>query len=369
MASRLLSNIKELLRPESAPNRAIPTLDGGLTPNDRLDEFTSVTALADVEDVVSETARTVLVTAGNALWRVDVTSGTKTVVAELPGKGLGLARDVDGVGGGILVCVAGAGLLRVSSDGGLEPLVVQSGAPCDGDLMSVVAVGTDIYVTRCSTTTPAADWARDLMSKGRTGALLKVLPGGHLEPVVDGLAWAYGACVLGHEILVAESWNHRILAYSPQTGKTRTVRDRLPGYPARLHESGPSICVALLALRTYLVEFVLREDQFRQRMLAEIPMQDWIRPALRTTNTVREPLQLGGARHLGETKPWAPPRSYGLVVEMDADGDFVRSFHSRPGKHRHGTLAALAHGDRLVVLAAGPGEVLVGSSSMERKHA
>jgi hypothetical protein len=129
------------------------------------------------------------------------------------------------------------------------------------------------------------------------------------------------------------------------------------------------VWVALLALRTYLVEFVLREDRFRERMIAEIPMQDWIRPALRTTNTVREPLQLGGARHLGETKPWAPARSYGLVGEMDAAGDFVRSFHSRPGKHRHGTVAVLAAGDRLVALAAGSGEVLVGSTDMQRKHA
>lgn len=365
MASRLLSDIKELIRPESAPNRAIPTLDGGLTPNDRLDDFASITTLADVEDVVADTDTTVLITAGNVLWRVELASGNKTVVAELPGKGLGLARDGDGV----LVCVAGAGLIRVSSDGGLEPLVVQAGATTDGDLMSVVAMGGDLYVTRGSTANSVAEWPRDLMSKGRTGALLRVLPTGRVEPVVDNLQWAYGACVVGDEILIAESWAHRILAYSPVTGKTRTVRDRLPGYPARLHESGQSVWVALLALRTYLVEFVLREDSFRKRMIAEIPMQDWIRPALRTTNTVREPLQLGGARHLGETKPWAPARSYGLVGEMDAAGDFVRSFHSRPGKHRHGTVAVLAQGDRLVALAAGSGEVLVGSTEMERKHA
>jgi hypothetical protein len=365
VANRLLSDIKELLRPESAPNRAIPTLDGGLTPNDRLDEFTSVTALEDVEDVVAESDKAVLVTAGNALWRIDLTSGRKSLVAELPGKGLGLARDGDGV----LVCVGGAGLIRVSSDGGLEPLVVQTGAAGDGDLMSVVVMGDDLYVTRCSTTNPAQEWARDLMSKGSTGALLKVLPGGGLEAVVDNLAWAYGACVVGEEILFAESWAHRILAYAPATGKTRTVRDRLPGYPARLHESGASVWVALLALRTYLVEFVLRETRFRERMIAEIPVKDWIRPALTTTNTVREPLQLGGVRHLGETKPWAPPRSYGLVGEMDASGDFVRSFHSRPGKHRHGTVAALAQGDSLIVLAAGSGDVLIGSTSMERKHA
>lgn len=364
VASRLLSDLKELLRPESAPNRAIPTLDGGLTPNDRLDEFRSLTSLGDVEDVIAEDDKTLLVTAGNALWRIETGSGKKSLLAELPGQGLGLARH----GAAVLVCVGGAGLLRVSSDGRLEPVVVQSGAAGDGDLMSVVVMGDDLYVTRCSTENPAAEWARDLMSKGSTGALLKVLPGGGLEAVVHDLAWAYGACAHGEEILIAESWAHRVLAYSPATGKTRTLRDRLPGYPARLHESGTSVWVALLALRTYLVEFVLRETRFRERMIAEIPVKDWIRPALTTTNTVREPLQLGGVRHLGETKPWAPPRSYGLVGEMDASGDFVRSFHSRPGKHRHGTVAALVHGDSLVVLAAGSGDVLLGSTRTESER-
>lgn len=363
MASRVLSDIREFLRPESAPNRAIPTLDGGLTPNDRLNEFTSLASLDHVEDVLIETETAVLVTAGSAVWRINLSSGTSVLVAELPGKGLGMARQGDAV----LVCVGGAGLLRLSG-GALEP-VVDPGAAGGGDLLSVVVVGEDLYVTQGSATRAAEAWPADLMSKGRSGALHKVLPNGGLEAVVKDLAWPYGACVMGDEILVAESWAHRILAYSPSSGATRTLRDRLPGYSARLHASGATVWVAMLALRTYLVEFVLREDDFRERMIAEIPVQDWIRPALRTTNTVREPLQLGGARHLGETKPWAPPRSYGLVAEMDAAGEFVRSFHSRPGARMHGTVAAMLHGDRLVVLAAGPGEVLIGSPNSGRKHA
>lgn len=355
MPSRLLSDIKELLRPESAPNRAIPALDGGLTPNDALHGFTCIANLPEVEDLVEEGPARVLVTAGTALWRVDLESGETSQVAQLPGRGLGLCRS----GEGVLVCVAGAGLLRVTAHGDVTTVATLP-AGDRGDLMSVVVLDDDVYVTRGSTTHGVDDWPRDLMGKGRTGALLKVRPDGRMEPVVDGLQWAYGACVVGDEVVVCESWAHQVIAWSPATGRTRVLRNRLPGYPARVKASSDGgVWLAMLALRTYLVEFVLREDGFRKRMIAEVPMKDWIRPATHTTNTVREPLQLGGVRHLGETKPWAPPRSYGLVAEMDRDGDFRRSYHSRPGRHRHGTTACLETGGRLVVLARGSGEVLV----------
>jgi hypothetical protein len=116
----------------------------------------------------------------------------------------------------------------------------------------------------------------------------------------------------------------------------------------------------MFAPRTYLVEFVLREDGYRRAMMADIAEDEWIRPALRTTNAVREPLQLGRARHLGEVKPWAPSRSYGLVAEMSPDGHFHRSYHSRANGDRHGTTAVVLIGDELAVVSAGAELLLVG---------
>jgi len=356
VTSRLLSDIKELLRPESAPNRAIPSLDGGLTPNDALDDFASIAALAEPEDLTAESETMLLVTAGWALWRLDLLTGGCEQVAGFQGKAMGLFCHGDDV----LVCVSGMGLVRVTAAGDVVPVVVDGDRATLDNLTSVVMLGDDVYVTRGSSVHAAEEWPRDLMSKGSTGALLKVGPDGGVTTVVDGLAGAYGACVLGDAIAVSESWAHRVISYSPSSGKTMVLRDRLPGYPARIHpSSGGGLWLGMLALRTYLVEFVLREDAFRARMLAEIPMQDWICPAVRTTNTVREPLQLGGLRQLGETKPWAPPRSYGLVAEMDANGDFLRSYHSRAGGRRHGTTAALEVDQGLLALSAGAGEVLL----------
>jgi len=233
--------------------------------------------------------------------------------------------------------------------------------PGAGHLSSVAVRGEDIFVTSTSEQHGPEAWARDLFEGGSSGRLLRVSGDGRAEVLLDGLAWPYGLCVSGDELVLSESWAHRLIAYAPGAGTRRVLRDRLPAYPARI-TSAPNgnLWVAMFAPRTYLVEFVLREDEYRTAMMADIAEDEWIRPALRTTNAVREPLQLGRARHLGEVKPWAPSRSYGLVAEMTPEGDFLSSYHSRANGDRHGTTAALQIGDDLAVVSAGAEMLLVG---------
>ena len=62
---------------------------------------------------------------------------------------------------------------------------------------------------------------------------------------------------------------------------------------------------------------------------------------------------------MGIVKPWAPPRSYGLVIRLSPEGRVRYSLHSRfDGKH-HGVVAAAVEcrGD-LFVLAKGCGRIL-----------
>ena len=47
---------------------------------------------------------------------------------------------------------------------------------------------------------------------------------------------------------------------------------------------------------------------------------------------------------MGIHKPWAPSRSYGLVVRLDAAMRPVASFHSRANGHRHGVTSAIEVG-------------------------
>ena len=56
--------------------------------------------------------------------------------------------------------------------------------------------------------------------------------------------------------------------------------------------------------------------------------------------------------------PWAPPRSYGLVIRLGEDGKPLYSLHSRVDGVNHGVVAALELGGDLVLIAKGPGRVL-----------
>jgi hypothetical protein len=56
---------------------------------------------------------------------------------------------------------------------------------------------------------------------------------------------------------------------------------------------------------------------------------------------------------MGVVKPWAPPRSYGLVIRLDDLGLIRYSLHSRfDGKH-HGIVAAVERDGWLYMLCKG----------------
>ena len=74
---------------------------------------------------------------------------------------------------------------------------------------------------------------------------------------------------------------------------------------------------------------------------------------------VRGGVQGAGIQQMGVRKPWAPPRSYGLVIYLDAEFRPRASLHSRADGIHHGIVAAAeaANGD-LYVLSAGAQAVL-----------
>ncbi len=97
----------------------------------------------------------------------------------------------------------------------------------------------------------------------------------------------FGACATpsapapgANDLFVSESWRHRVIALGAD-GSSRTVLEHLPVYPSRLSPapSGGFWLTAFTA-RTQLVEFVLRENAYRRRMMAEIEPEYWIAPKL-----------------------------------------------------------------------------------------
>ncbi|HEX7436812.1 MAG TPA: strictosidine synthase, partial [Caldimonas sp.] len=216
-----------------------------------------------------------------------------------------------------------------------------------------------LVATDGSKTQPVEHWKHDLMELGRSGRLLEFdLAAGTSREIASNLAYAFGARTTRDEVWVSESWRHRVLRFGGKRSG-QTVLDGLPGYPSRIAPaSGGGCWLTCFTLRTQLVEFVLREPAFRKRMLAEIEPQYWIAPALNSGNTFLEPMQGAHLKTMGIVKPWAPPRSYGLVIRLTEQGLVRYSLHSRfDGKH-HGIVAAVECGGHLYMLSKGRNRVL-----------
>ena len=66
-----------------------------------------------------------------------------------------------------------------------------------------------------------------------------------------------------------------------------------------------------------------------------------------------------GARH---PKALGAPRSYGLIAQIDEDGDVIESLHSRVGGRCHGVTAACETAQGLVIISKGHGQALLDTS-------
>ena len=216
---------------------------------------------------------------------------------------------------------------------------------------SIAASGSQLILTDGSTTHGADDWRRDLMSLGATGRVFRCdLETERTDCLNSGMRFAFGASVAGEKIVVSESWRHRLVGID-MSGAASTVLDHLPAYPSRLSAARNGFWLTMFCSRSQLVEFVLTETNFRRDMINAIDPDLWIAPQLREGQSVHEPLQMAGLLTEGETRPWAPSRTYGLVVKLDRELRPVYSLHSRTGGPNHGIVAAAELGNQLYLLS------------------
>jgi hypothetical protein len=223
-----------------------------------------------------------------------------------------------------------------------------------------------IYAVEGSTGRRPGEWRHDLMEKRANGRLI-CCGAGLDDPqiLLRDLPYPYGVMVSAggnSSLWLTESWAHRLSRF-PLTGTglgaRETIAANMPGYPARLHPDGHGgVLLGIFARRTHLIEFVLKEDDFREEMMATMPPDYWVAPALAGGSDCLEPMQIGSVKALGIQKPWAPPRSYGLLVHLDAEGEASDSLHSRAGGRFHGITAACATPSGIVIAARGAGRLL-----------
>lgn len=368
----------------------VPVMDGVLKPNRALEEAAVVATLEGLDDLAWD-GSTLWASAGPLLYRIDRADGHRALpVQRFEREITALAVQPFGGAGRSAVALGGTQLRLLSLAGAAPPggnaltLEAVAGQP----LRSVNALAFDamgrLLITDGSAEHGAGQWCHDLMSHGATGRLCLWDPSARqAEELARNLRHARGALASSDgSLLVSESWRHRVLRvpYPSAPGSTArggvlgptvrgsTVRSgaprvtqvgELPGYPSRMAPAADGgFWLSCFICRTQLVEFVLREHAYRKRMLREIDPRYWIAPALSSGDSFLEPLQGAGVKQMGRLKPWAPPRSYGLVLRVDRQGQVSSSLHSPAGGKHHGITAIADTGDALYAVSKGSGRLL-----------
>jgi hypothetical protein len=335
----------------------VPPMDGSLRPDFRIENAPLICSAEAPDNLVIHQGK-ILFSSGNRVMALDrrgsgaaewqsLSSAVTLLASHASGAlAIGLVDETITIQGG---SHDGAVIKDI---GGRRILCATAATFADADTL-LVCLGSQQFA--------AADWKHDLMSKNASGSVWRIdLRTRVATCLADKLAFPYGVVASSRgRIIVSESWRHRVVLVDGK-GLPLTLFDDLPAYPARLAADPHSdeIWLAAFAPRLQLIEFVLREDEYRSRMMRELDSEWWIAPSLHHPVSFLEPLQGGGLKQLGELKPWAPSRSYGLVVRLDADCQPIESFHSRANGTRHGVTSCLPAENEVIVASKG-GDALI----------
>jgi hypothetical protein len=331
----------------------VPSFDGALKPNQILEKAETLREFEAPEDLATD-GKALFVADGVTILRLDGTATTEVRRFDRAISALCCLPD-----GGIAVALDGREVQVFATPSAPLPSVVFSDPSLNAINALAPGQGATLIASDGSTARPYRQWSHDLMERGRSGRVLVLdTATGRVRTLASGLSYAFGVCAAGGDIFVSESWRHRVIALGAD-GSRRAVRDNLPVYPSRL-SAAPSggFWLTAFAARTQLVEFVLRESGYRRRMMAEIDPEYWIAPKLRSGQSFLEPMQGAHIKTMGVVKPWAPPRSYGLVIRLDASGAPRYALHSRVDGVNHGIVAAVEMDESLFAIAKGPGRLL-----------
>ncbi len=338
----------------------VPVMDGVLLPNRALDQAQVLAELPGIDDLASD-GQSLWLTAGPSLLRwhegqclpVQRFDAEITALAAEPGTGR------------LALALAGRSLRVLEPANGGFAEVARLDALAGRPLVCVNALAFDpagrVLFSDGSASHAPDRWCHDLMGLGRTGRVGRWQVGQpQAEMLAQGLAFAYGVIARADAVWLSQSWQHQVMQL--RGAAASALSPELPAYPSRMAAAsaaaGGGVWLCCFVSRTQLVEFVLREPAYRQRMVAEVDPRFWIAPALSAGHSFLEPLQGAGVKNMGVMKPWAPPRAYGLVLRLADDGRVLQSLHSQVDGRHHGITAVAEHGGSLFVASKGSARLL-----------
>lgn len=329
----------------------VPPMDGALRPNRLLEDAPAIVDVASPDDIVTD-GKVAYIAAGRQVLRLDMTTRQATP-----------AHTYDAEITALALSPAGALAAALADD----RIVLENG-PADAVPVRMRCVTAMIFtserelaVTQGSEKHPASEWKRDLMERGARGAVHSIdLGSGSTKRLAAGLGWPYGIVrTADGQLVISESWKNRLLTIG-STGTPKLLLGDLPGYPARLSPGvSGGYWLSVFAPRNQIIEFIQREPDFLRRMMTEVEPDYWAAPTLKPSATFLEPLQGGAQKHFGQLKPWAPSRSYGLVVHLDRNFRPTTGYHSRADGRHHGVTRAVETADGVLVASKGGDKVLL----------
>lgn len=282
------------------------------------------------EDIVAlPDGRLLTATQEGYILAVDPRDGSVTTLAETGGVPLGL--EMNERSNRLIVADAYRGLLSVGQDGSVETLTDSvNGTPIlYADDLDIADDGV-IYFSDASTKFGAensgstmAGSLLELMESAGTGRLLAYDPAtAETRIVADGFVFSNGVAMAPDgDVLMLETGRYRLLKIDPETGSQSILIDNLPGFPDNINR-GPAVEGVG---ETYFVGIVS-------------PRSDWL-----DKNSENVLMRKIAMRLPESMRPSAQP--YGLILQIDADGNILRTWHDPDGAYPTTTGAVVVSDD------------------------
>lgn len=259
------------------------------------------------------------------ITRIDPATTSVEIMANTGGVPLGIEAHNDV----LYIADAYKGLLAMTVNGALTTLSNEvDGTPIlYADDLDIADDGI-IYFSDASTkfgaeangSTMAASMLEVIESKG-TGRVLAYDPRTQVTRVVaDGFVFSNGVAMHPDgDILVNETGRYRVVKINPDTGQMTDWITNLPGFPDNINP-GPD--------GTYFLGLIS-------------PRSDWL-----DKNSTKLAARKVAMRLPAFMRPKVV--AYGHIVQLDADGNVLRTFQDPAGAY-HDATGAIVHGDRLYV--------------------
>jgi hypothetical protein len=341
---------------------SVPMMDGPLRPNALLDAAPVALMLDDVDNV-TPWRDGLLCSTGREIVQLARTAG-QLVITERRAFEAPVSFIATEPGGGLAVGLDGKGVLIVEGPHAGRMIAEAGGRPLLCPTAALFLTPDDLIIANGAADRPAAEWKRDLMERGASGSVWSVdLRRSNAQPelLAGGIAFPTGLALASNKRLyISEAWLHRVVALDDRraTPPSILLRD-LPAYPGRITPAPDGgFWLSLFAPRNQLIEFVLRENAYRRRMIDNIDPAYWIAPALSSGASFLEPIQGGARKKLNMLKPWSPSWSYGLVARCNSNMRPVASLHSRADGAVHGVTSCCEADGVLYAAAKGSGRIV-----------